>query len=534
MATKYILALSALLTAGSLQAQDIYKVEALTGTDLNGTARFVGMGGAMSALGADLSTMGQNPAGIALYRRSDLSFTFGVTSQPNGISFADIKKARPSFDQAGFVYAGRLDNDNVPFVNFGFNYQKRRNFKNTVDIASHPTGGLSQAWQLMDLAWVGGRNGWLDLDIDEDRALTTPLGAVGYDTGLIDKTYDSEGKLNGYAPVNSNDYFYRRAQWGGIEQYDFNVSTNIKEQFYVGATIGVYNVNMRSHTLYGEGIDFGPGDSRDYFLNNTETLDGTGVDFKVGTIIRPLADSPLRLGFAVSSPIFYKLTQRSYLYMQTPLGYDIGLEQEIAEQDVETGDNDYRIRTPWRVNVSLATTVGSTLAINAEYEIARYTGASISYPGYDDYGESPWESYWGSDKDHALNDEIDQHMKPVSTFRVGAEARISPRVSLRVGYNHVTAPFGKSAFLNLFTASPSYYFSTNTDYLNLGAINRATAGLGYRGKHFYADFAYQYQQQKADVYAFHIPTDNGVTNQLGAHSVDLNRHNAMLTLGWKF
>ena len=48
----YSLAVASLL-CGALQAQDIYKVETFSGSDLNGTARFVGMGGAMNDLGAD-------------------------------------------------------------------------------------------------------------------------------------------------------------------------------------------------------------------------------------------------------------------------------------------------------------------------------------------------------------------------------------------------------------------------------------------------------------------------------------------------
>ena len=57
MKLKYTVALTAFALCSSMSAQDIYKVEALSGSDLNGTARYVGMGGAMSALGADLSTI---------------------------------------------------------------------------------------------------------------------------------------------------------------------------------------------------------------------------------------------------------------------------------------------------------------------------------------------------------------------------------------------------------------------------------------------------------------------------------------------
>ena len=56
-------------------AQDTYESARLLGSDLNGTARYVGMGGAMDALGADLSTISTNPAGIGLFRHSHASIS---------------------------------------------------------------------------------------------------------------------------------------------------------------------------------------------------------------------------------------------------------------------------------------------------------------------------------------------------------------------------------------------------------------------------------------------------------------------------
>ena len=62
-------------------AQDTYESARLLGGDLNGTARYVGMGGAMEALGADISTTSSNPAGIGLFRHSTMSAGFGLVSQ---------------------------------------------------------------------------------------------------------------------------------------------------------------------------------------------------------------------------------------------------------------------------------------------------------------------------------------------------------------------------------------------------------------------------------------------------------------------
>lgn len=528
------------IIAGPLaaNAQDIYKVETFAGEDLNGTARFVSMGGAMSGLGADLSVMGTNPAGIGLYRRSDVAFSGGFNAQPGAQSFAGINKARPSFDQFGFVYSAKMGDDDVKFLNVGFNYHKRKNFKNYIGVDNFALGGLSQSLQMLDLSYVN--NKWLDLSDDNDRGLTTPLTCVGYDTQLLNPIYkevtgangEKQQVIDGYEPVSSQYYNYKRAQWGGIQQYDFNMAINVNDRFYTGFTLGVYNVNYNSATYYSEAI-INPTDKtlHDYYLTNQETISGSGFDVKLGMIVRPFEYSPLRFGFAFSTPVFYDLKADSYLYMNTPFTSGTGdNQQDYSEQDVTVGDNNYRIRTPWKINISAATTIGSYLALNAEYEYANYGKSQIRYPG-DSYYDDGIAS---GTKDVALGNEIDHFMEKVHTFRVGLEARLIDNVFFRAGYNYVTAPFKKDAYLNLFTASSSYYYNTNTDYVNLGAINRATLGLGYMGKHFYADFAYQYQKQSGDLYTFHIPEGKSEINRLAPAKVDLNRHSALLTIGYKF
>ena len=98
------------LVAMQSKAQDAVNLDTYIGAqlateDLNGTARYVGMGGAMDALGADISTIGSNPAGIGLFRHSQVSGSFGLVSQSDGKSFADGAKTNPSFDQVGIVFS---------------------------------------------------------------------------------------------------------------------------------------------------------------------------------------------------------------------------------------------------------------------------------------------------------------------------------------------------------------------------------------------------------------------------------------------
>ena len=146
-----LLALSALCLTAS--AQDPYLNNTIINTsDVFGTSRFVGMGGAMGALGGDISVMSSNPAGIGIFRSNDFSASFGFNNTTtesafNGTSMKE-DKTRASFDQIGFVYTHKIGNTtSLRYVNFGFNYHKSKNF-NRLFSAGGQLNGLSQSWQL--------------------------------------------------------------------------------------------------------------------------------------------------------------------------------------------------------------------------------------------------------------------------------------------------------------------------------------------------------------------------------------------------
>ena len=55
------------------QAQYVEDAFRFSNSTINGTARILGMGGAQTALGADLSSISGNPAGLGFYRSNDYS-----------------------------------------------------------------------------------------------------------------------------------------------------------------------------------------------------------------------------------------------------------------------------------------------------------------------------------------------------------------------------------------------------------------------------------------------------------------------------
>ena len=64
--------------------------------------------------------------------------------------------------------------------------------------------------------------------------------------------------------------------------------------------------------------------------------------------------------------------------------------------------------------------------------------------------------------------------------------------------------------------------------MNLSDINRFTCGFGYRGKHLYADFAYQYQNQEGSFYPYKDLYETPYSK------VNLDKQQFLLTLGYKF
>jgi hypothetical protein len=65
------------------QSQDTYYAKLFSQNQTVGSARVQGMGGAYGAVGADISAGAINPAGLGLFRRSELSASVGLNNFTN-------------------------------------------------------------------------------------------------------------------------------------------------------------------------------------------------------------------------------------------------------------------------------------------------------------------------------------------------------------------------------------------------------------------------------------------------------------------
>ena len=520
----------AALLLGSVPAaaQFSYDAAQVSGKELNGTARFVGMGGAMSALGGDLSVMRSNPAGIGIYRSHDLALSFGFNNTRNSATFNEVNMAqnrnRASFDQVGFVYSNHIGNKTaLRFVNFGFNYHKSKNFNKLFNMGGN-LGGTSQTFQMAEMtnaisdfsssgfgandytALIGHDNPYTDRTWDDVSTLTK----MGVRTGLVEWSNADNKAISWLGKSNE----YNSREEGGISEYDFTAAFNVSDRFYFGVDLGVYDLNYTKSSLYLEDLltDDMASDNGGYQMKNYFRAEGTGIDLKLGAIIRPFEYSPFRIGLAVHTPTWYNVTYSysSRIESSIPL-VDNGanLYQDTYDALGRNFVYDYQIRTPWVFNASLGTTFSGVVAVGAEYEYQNYSTCRFADVNGVEFLDSTHE--------------IENNLQGVHMVRLGIESSPVAGLSVRAGYNYSTAAFKDEAYKYM-----AYYETrTDTEYNNTKALNTVTVGLGYRWKMLYADFAYKYDIYKSDF----RPFDDV---QLPVTKVDNERHQVLFTLGARF
>lgn len=535
-----------MLSALPTIAQDTYEGAKLMTSDLNGTARYVGMGGALEALGADISTIGTNPAGIGLFRHSTFSASLGVVSQQDAEKFDKVGKTNFSFDQLGLVYSTRTAPQS--FINFAFNYHKSRNFNQILSAANRLEGASINKVGFSKFDKGSVYNGGYDLDYNQQGDLmgyeTSAENALrAYTFSQTDYIYmnafnlDVDADNNPVIGVNdAQDYLFNRAHRGWIADFDFNLSGNINDRVYLGITAGLHDVNYKGYSEYAETILYKtPGMSGKTVYADERKIEGTGYDIKAGVIFRPIEYSPFRVGLSIATPTWYNLktsnfTQLRYDWQQTDAG---GTYSETSNgKNGETYE--FKMYTPWKFGVSLGHTIGTELALGASYEYADYGSADFRVnDGYDYYGEP--ESY----SDKVMNDHASNTLKGTHTLKLGAEVKPDPAIAVRLGYNYVSAMYDEKGMRDATLNSIGVMYSSTTDYVNWKDTHRVTCGLGYKYDGWNFDLAYQYSATKGTFSPFQPNLTYNfdgvlVRNVPLTTEVNNKRHQIMATIGYTF
>lgn len=546
-------------------AQDTYENARLLGADLNGTARYVGMGGALDALGADISTIGTNPAAIGVFRHSTASVSMGIVSQEDTKRFDQVGKTNFSFDQAGFVYSTQTDRNS--FLNFAFNYHKSRNFDqilsaaNSLNHASLGKLAYGKSCQLderqggyyLEENTNGVAEGWYDRS-SNNRAYTYTQWDHVYTNGVNwdqDNFDPSEPYKNVF--LEAEGYEFDRAHSGYIGNFDFNLSGNLDNRLFLGVTLGIKHVDYKGYSEYLERVV----DGSDRYIGNTVLADerkitGTGVDLSIGAIYRPIEDSPFRVGLTIKTPTWYNLKSRNATLLINATDYNKlnpGLRNWGYDEFSSGETYEFRYYTPWQFGLSAGHTIGNYLALGAGWDYADYGCADnrINDGSYDEYGNP--DSY----SDDVMNRHTENTLRGVSTLKAGVEFKPDPSLAVRLGYNYVSPMYQENGVRDTRLSSIGTWYSSTADYTNWKSTNRITCGLGFKHEGWNFDLAYQYSATKGQFFPFQSmnftdivpdhyvvidgkesPVFNNEINASTPSDVKFNRHQLLFTVGYTF
>lgn len=558
MKKNILLTLSGCLAAFSAFGQSAVDAYRLSQPDLKGTARFMSMGGAFGALGGDLSTLSQNPAGIGVYRSNEIGFTVDLDFQK---ATAESQGSKTTTDQTKFLLNNiggvatlRLASNTVPNLNIGFTYNKgvsfNRRYRGIV-----PRLDMSMSNYI---AGIANNEGLTEADVafsdsfdpynPNDGGLAAPwITILGYDGLLINPEGDPDnpiwsGQWGSAVNINGNTYpatsgngYFEVEEKGSVDEYNIAIGGNISNKVYWGMNFDIINLDYRISSLWGENLDnawvFNPETQQigqtnsEWNMQNYLRMSGSGFNYQLGVIVKPIQE--LRIGLAAHTPTWYNITQT---YSADILGKYYGSRYNPMTNNGVLAYSDVNFRTPWKVIASVAGVIGSKFILSADYEWQGYQHMKFSEPAYTDYYDyySPGAPF-SPDIYADTNQYIRDYYQQTNTLRLGAEYRVTPKFSVRAGYSFVSSPVKSAAKDNeipIITSGTllNYRFDNQTNYI--------TCGLGYRTNGFYVDLAYVYKNMNSEYHAYTPdPTTDIVPPQA---KLSFNNSQLVLSCGYKF
>lgn len=225
-----------------------------------GSARYTAMGGASGALGGDLSSTEQNPAGIGVAVASEVAFTASLDTYKNKSNFGTASSTdENTFDvkQAGGTFVFNNPNSNWNRFAIGVNF--------------------------------------LNESLDNHVLL-----------GRNENVFTRDADDNRYTMHGFSDYVS-----GYKTKFSVNFGTSYADKIYLGANINFHETSYANEILYA---DTNPSGVNQYYdLEGSPYLEvGQGFSFGLGVIGK--INHNVRLGAAFHSPVWYTVDEEFHAF----------------------------------------------------------------------------------------------------------------------------------------------------------------------------------------------------------------------------
>ncbi|WP_276132181.1 OmpP1/FadL family transporter [Polluticoccus soli] len=503
----FLLVLSGVSGFYTVSAQD--ETDALRYSFLQpmGTARSMGLGGAMGSVGGDFTSLSINPAGIGVYRNSEFMITpslkiNNIDGLYQGQTMSE-NNTRFNFNNIGAVFTRtprgkRYDCAKWRAVSFGIGMNRLADFNRNVIYGGRNTQSSFSEIFVADAANFDVINNTQDL-----QDLST-LSGIGWQSFLMDTI---GGKFFTTVPFTTGVLQQRALrERGGVNEIAISFGGNYKEQLMLGATLGLPAVNYNRTMVFDE-VD-ATNDPNNNFssLSFAEDLSSSalGINLKLGFIYKP--SDKFRIGGALHTPTylgFSDVQNRSIVTNTEAFG---GKQTLAAINDIPEQIFDYGLTTPWRGIVSATGFLGKHGFITADYEYVDYASARYHFDGAFVNSES------------FINQLIRQRYRGASNFRIGAEGRFD-QLMVRLGFGYYGNPEKNGG----------------DDRMSI------SAGVGYRFDNWFVDLGFmntQYQEHELPYQAkypenYYPDLPSGII-PIPQAAIKNSLNNVALTLGWKF
>ena len=565
------------LTAVAAGAQTMYDGLTFSQNNYYGTARSIGMGNAMTAVGGDLGSIGINPAGSAVAGYSQFTITPNLTISSMNASYSaypvggadrftneqNKRLTRFSMPNIGLTFNWKTGNGSgLKAITYGLVVNGTNNFTGKMlaggrnDKTSYQ-GAMAVAADGYDMDFLNGYSidkdgkrvdrGWDypyyygdDFQNDPNKGKFAPWNVIANaQAGSIANYGDTDdpsyywrykATTEGYSNTGKKDangnYIYDIFLAGPLNQaysrnitgskYDvlFNVGFNFGDTFFVGANLGVTSLNYNYDECYKEAAE------------NPSAFE---IDFgdKGKTCF---SDYRTRYSYtADGSGVFGKI---GFLWRPVD-GLRVGAAvqtptiMEINERWIQDVNLNY---TDASFNGSAKTPEGEySYRLRSPYRLnagAAFTFAGMALVSADyemtDYSTMKFMSKdggWSNDTFSSLNDQIRNCMGVSHMVRVGAEFKPLPEIAVRAGYN--------------FTTTPEYVYEGNSKTKLNDRINAFSVGLGYSSNgSFFADIAARMTMLADEYISPYADYLSDLASPMILNKRDI--YNVTATIGWRF
>ncbi len=490
-----VLLAMAFLCAFQLTAQTDVDVLRYSQIYPDGTARSMAMGGAFGALGGDFSSLSMNPAGIAIYRKSEFTFSPSLGDMKANSAYlgTNANDSRYNFNIGNIGLVGHYGIPNAnpegwQNIDFGIGYNRQNSFQTNITFQ-----GTNQNNSLLDffLHQVNGNGGTPTSDLDAENVFKQDA-ALAYWSYLINPDSSNSLHYNSVLPVAGERQRMTINSTGSMGEMVMSLGANYDNKLYFGATMGIDFLNYNENSHYTEtNMDNTTSSLIKYDLNRTLNTSGNGINLKLGMIYR--ANDFLRFGLAFHTPTFYQMHDN---YSAT-IASDFDSARHYTHASPQ-GTFDYTLTTPMRVIGSIAFIIGQSGVISGDYEFVDYTSSQLSSTTYN-FADA--------------NAVIQQKYSQGSNFRVGTEWKVN-NISLRGGYAFYGTPFSSNSM------PPGGADQTTNSF---------SGGIGVKDHALTIDLGFVYSMTK-EYYEPYFLNDQPVE---GA-TIKLNNNIFVMTIGYKF